>query len=85
MKITVRIANVYGKPTVYPVCEKAKLFTALTGKKTLSGADCRIMRELGVKLDWKQNDADRASFMEGIVHELGVKLDRKQNDASIQV
>jgi hypothetical protein len=46
------------------VCEKAVLFTALTGKKTLSGADCRIMRELGVKLDWKQNDADRASFEE---------------------
>jgi hypothetical protein len=22
------------------------------------------MRELGVKLDWKQNDADRASFEE---------------------
>jgi hypothetical protein len=67
MRITVRIANVYGKPTVYPVCEKAVLFTALTGKKTLSGADCRIMRELGVKIDWKQNEADRASFMEGIV------------------
>lgn len=64
MKITVRIANVYGKPTVYPVCEKAKLFTTLTGKKTLSGADCRIMRELGVKIDWKQNEADRNSFME---------------------
>ena len=64
MKITVRIANVYGKPTVYPVCEKAKLFTKLTGKKTLSGADCRIMRELGVKIDWKQNEADRNSFME---------------------
>jgi len=64
MKITVRIANVYGKPTVYPVCEKAKLFTTLTGKKTLSGADCRVMRELGVKIDWKQNEADRNSFME---------------------
>jgi hypothetical protein len=69
MKITVRIANVYGKPTVYPVCEKAVLFTALTGKKTLSGADCRIMRELGVKLDWKQNDADRASFEEPVTQE----------------
>jgi hypothetical protein len=69
MKITVRIANVYGKPTVYPVCEKAKLFTTLTGKKTLSSYDCRIMRELGVKLDWKQNDADRASFEEPVTQE----------------
>ena len=64
MRIVVRITNIYGKPTVYPVCEKAKLFTTLTGKKTLSGADCRIMRELGVKIDWKQNEADRNSFME---------------------
>jgi predicted type IV restriction endonuclease len=36
MTITVQIKNVYGNTTVYPVCEKAKIFAAMAGTKTLT-------------------------------------------------
>ena len=36
MSITIAIKNVYGNQTIYPVCEKAKIFAALAGTKTLT-------------------------------------------------
>ena len=36
MTITIQIKNVYGNETIYPVCEKAKIFAALAGTKTLT-------------------------------------------------
>jgi hypothetical protein len=39
---TVEIRDVYGKPTIYPVCDTAQTFAALTGCKTLT--DLALMR-----------------------------------------
>ena len=47
MKITVQTRNVYGVKRVYPVCDKARLFTELTGRKTLSEQDLAIIKGLG--------------------------------------
>jgi hypothetical protein len=47
MNITVRIQDVYGKQTIYPVCDKAKTFAALTGCKTLTNAALTHIQSLG--------------------------------------
>jgi predicted type IV restriction endonuclease len=36
MTITIQIRQVYGNQAIYPVCEKAKIFAALAGTKTLT-------------------------------------------------
>lgn len=36
MSITIQIRQVYGNQAIYPVCEKAKIFAALAGTKTLT-------------------------------------------------
>lgn len=49
--ITVSLKNVYGNELIYPVCEKAKLFASLTGKKTLSQNDIDvIIKALGFEI-----------------------------------
>ncbi len=47
MQIKVKIRSVYGVRRVYPVCDKARLFTRLTGRKTLSDQDIEIIKSLG--------------------------------------
>ena len=47
MEIIVCIRNVYGNELIYPVCEQAKLFTQLSGRKTLSPADIGVIEKLG--------------------------------------
>ena len=39
--------NVYGVERVYPVCNKAKILTALTGNKTLLDVDLKLIKQLG--------------------------------------
>ena len=48
--------NVYGVERVYPVCNKAKLLTALTGNKTLLDVDIELIKELGFKLATKSEE-----------------------------
>ena len=40
----------YGNNYIYPVCEKAKLFTKLTKQKTLSDDALAIIKSLGYNL-----------------------------------
>ena len=47
MEIIVCIRNVYGNELIYPVCEQAKLFTQLSGRKTFSPADIGVIEKLG--------------------------------------
>ena len=47
MEIIVMIKNVYGNELIYPVCDKAKRFARLSGRKTLSPRDIEIIEELG--------------------------------------
>jgi len=47
MDITVQIKNVYGNEMIYPVCDKAKIFAALTGTKTLTREAVAKIKALG--------------------------------------
>lgn len=42
--------NVYGNDLTYPVCETAKTFTKMLGRKTLTRDDLIYIRELGYLL-----------------------------------
>ena len=46
-QIKVLIKLVYGKQTIYPVCEDAVRFTQLTGNKTLSQENIATIKALG--------------------------------------
>ena len=53
MKIIIRITNVFGSITVYPVCETSKLLAALAKTKTLTSAALGIAEKLGYELEIK--------------------------------
>lgn len=50
MEITVRITQVYGARTVYPVCETAKIFADIAGTKTLKPTTINSIKALGYKI-----------------------------------
>ena len=54
--ITIRIKDVYGKETIYPVCEVAKQFTALTGCTTIRPQDIEIIKRLGYTIVTEQRE-----------------------------
>ena len=56
MKIAVEVREVYGNRTVYPVCEKAKLFADLAGTKTLTHHAVIVIRQLGYTIEIKQKE-----------------------------
>ena len=53
MQLIVEKKNVYGVERVYPVCNKAKILTALTGNKTLLDVDIKLIKQLGYTLTTK--------------------------------
>jgi hypothetical protein len=55
-KLVVEIKNVYGTKRIYPVCEKAKILTALTGQKTLLDTDIKLIKELGYTFSTKMEE-----------------------------
>lgn len=50
MQITVQLKNVYGVEKIYPICEKATLFAAMTGCKTLTSETINYIKKLGYKV-----------------------------------
>lgn len=50
MNVTIRVDRVYGNVLMYPVCEKAHLFAAIAGTKTLSKRDIANIRALGYEV-----------------------------------
>jgi len=50
MKIVVKIKDVYGKNTVYPVCDKAKLFASIAGTATLTHNTLCYIERLGYEI-----------------------------------
>ena len=46
-EINVEVKAVYGTPLIYPVCNDAHRFAALTGKRTFSPKDIENIRGLG--------------------------------------
>lgn len=57
MKITVRIKTVYGKETIYPVDDSAKLFARLTGTITLTREAIDLIKALGYTVTVEQTPA----------------------------
>jgi hypothetical protein len=55
MDITIETKNVYGNNLNYPICEKAKIFALLIGKKTLDYLDLNRIQALGYKIKFKEN------------------------------
>ena len=49
--IIVRIKDVYGRQTAYPVCDKAKLFAKLAGTATLTHDARQIILALGYNIE----------------------------------
>ena len=56
MQLIVTKKNVYGVDRVYPVCNKAKILTALTGQKTLLDVDIKLIKQLGYTLTTKPEE-----------------------------
>jgi hypothetical protein len=54
LSITVRVRNVYGNKTVYPVCDKAKIFAQMAGHSTLTHATLDCIRRLGYLVEVEQ-------------------------------
>jgi hypothetical protein len=54
MQLTIEIKSVYGVERIYAVCNNAKLITKLKNSKTLSKEDISILRELGYRIETKQ-------------------------------
>ena len=50
MNITVKVKNVYGQDLIYPADDNAQRFAQLTGKKTFTKYDLRLIRELGYEV-----------------------------------
>jgi hypothetical protein len=56
MQLIVSKKNVYVVERVYPVCNKAKILTALTGNKTLLDVDIKLIKQLGYTLTTKREE-----------------------------
>jgi len=53
MDIYVEIKNVYGKDLVYPACKTSKLLCELTGTKTISRENIKVIMDLGYNIEIK--------------------------------
>ena len=51
MQIQVRMREVFGNETVYPVCETAKLFAKIAGTKTLGPTVLSSIKALGYEIE----------------------------------
>ncbi len=54
--ITVEIKNVYGKQTIYPICDNALVFASIAGTKTLTIDTISKIKALGYTIDIKTPD-----------------------------
>ena len=50
MIIKVKIKDVYGTATIYPLCDKAQTFAAIAGTKTLTRATIKHIKALGYEI-----------------------------------
>lgn len=51
MKIQIEMKEVYGDTKIYPVCEKAKLFSKIANTKTLTKETLENIERLGYQLE----------------------------------
>lgn len=50
-KLTVRVKNVYGKKTVYPVCNRSQILARMLGQVTLTLDNVIDIKKLGFELN----------------------------------
>jgi hypothetical protein len=55
MLVLITVRNVYGKETIYPANETARIFTSIAGKKTLDHADLKSIQALGYEIKVEPN------------------------------
>ena len=53
-EITVRVKNVYGLETIYPVCAKAEQFARIAGTTTLTRPTIASIKALGYQIRIEQ-------------------------------
>ena len=51
MELKFELKNVYGVERIYPVCDKAKILTRLTGNRTLNRDEIKLIKLLGYKIN----------------------------------
>jgi hypothetical protein len=56
MKIQVEIKSQFGNRRIFPVCEKAHLFCAIAGEKTLTDASIKSIKALGYAIEVVQSE-----------------------------
>jgi hypothetical protein len=56
MKIVVRVKNIYGNKTVYPVCENAQLLARIAGHSTLTSTTVDLIKKLGYVVEVEQTE-----------------------------
>jgi hypothetical protein len=56
MKIVVRVKNIYGNKTVYPVCDGAKLFAQIAGHSTLTSMTIDLIKRLVYVIEVEQTE-----------------------------
>lgn len=56
MKIVVKVRNVYGNQTVYPVCADAQLFARIAGHSTLTHTTIDLIKKLGYVIEVEQTE-----------------------------
>jgi len=54
MKIEIEIRDIYGIRTIYPACDKSRLFARLAGTKTITRHALETIRALGYTVEIKQ-------------------------------
>lgn len=47
LQISVRLKHIYGNQTIYPACDRAKVFTKMLKQNTLTQFDIACIKELG--------------------------------------
>jgi hypothetical protein len=52
--IIIKIKEVYGNTTYYPICESAKVFATMLGQKTLTAKDLANIQKLGYEIQPEQ-------------------------------
>lgn len=52
--LEVKVVNVFGRESIYPVCERAKIFADMLGQTTLTRSNIANIKKLGYSFQVQQ-------------------------------
>lgn len=61
VEVKVRVKDVYGKRTFYPLCADALLFASIAGTKTLTEPVLKSIESLGYKITFQHDEVNLRS------------------------